>query len=711
MASDRVWGARFPRQFLPAGVEWWPGERDGADWSLRAHPPGHAASEGWGGRGYLELRLRDRMTAELGRYNHAGTRQDWYEVLRPDVPLKVSVRIRGERPGRARLRVAGQLEPAIRPVLIDYGTDWTLVEAELPVPQLLERATPVGRIELVVQGPGRVDVDDLRVHRADAPWLGLAPEDRARLEAAGLSALRTHGWIKTGTDTYDMAELLGGDFAGMDTGLGRFLETLASLGEGGEGGPAPWLQIEPHMSDDEWLALVEYLAAPAPPPGEAAARPWAALRASQGRVAPWTEAWDRIHLELGNETWNGLFRPWTFEGMRDAATGEGLSPGAVYGLFQARVAEVMRSSPWWEAAGMEEKVVWVIGGRNRFPYGAEAVAAAPGASDLMAVADYNGGWDSGEGPPRPDPASFANLLSDVTQSIGVHSVAQAEMVAEIARDQGRAIAVGTYEAGPGYALDGLNGDRVTPEQAAGQERVMKSAAAGVATLDAFLARRGAGFGMQNFFTFGEGTYWKSHAPWHEGGAPYASWAWLALMNELGWGEALAVRTLGAPRADLEGFGFREDVDDAPLVAVHALHVPSDGDGDGDGDGNGAGGRLIVAAISRRVPGHADGAPGSDGAGGPQDGCAPVEISLPLEGRGALADWRDLRSVTLWRSRGAHDAHGATGDPPRIARRTIDPAALADGVLRIGGGSAGGEPCGLPAASAFVYAIDLPRSRP
>jgi hypothetical protein len=36
--------------------------------------------------------------------------------------------------------------------------------------------------------------------------------------------------------------------------------------------------------------------------------PWSALRISRGQVAPWTTVFGKIHLELGNETWNGIFK-------------------------------------------------------------------------------------------------------------------------------------------------------------------------------------------------------------------------------------------------------------------------------------------------------------------------------------------------------------------------------------------------------------------
>ena len=691
--SDRVWdrsyGVRAPL------VGFWPDERDDAAWRLRRHParPGAAEEIGalaagdWRGRTYLELELRDRAEARLGRpLNHGGTGQDYFPVLRPDIRYKVSVRLRGERPGRAVFRLTGPLSEAVRPLLLDYGTEWTLAEAEFAVPRIL-RDGRSGGMELVVQGPGRVDVDAFHVHPAATPYLTPEPIDRLRLEAGRPSALRTHDLIKTGNRSYDAAALLGqaglpmnGFPRAQPAGLPRELETMRSLGV------APWLQVEPHLSDAEWLAFAEWLAAPAPAPGEEGRRPWAALRAAQGRAAPWAEAFDTIYLEIGNETWNRIFVPWTFESMHDAATGAKKSAGAVYGLFQRRVAEVLRSSPWWTAE-MEEKVVWVIGGWLINGYGLQAAQAAGDAAELVTIAAYNGGWESGEGVPTGSPESVFNLMNQVSQVSGALGAERARELAMLARETGQTLVPGTYEAGPGYVLDGLNGREVTEAQAEAQERVMKSAAAGAATLDSFLTLHGLGYGMQNFFTFGEGRRWSSYAPWHRGGAPYPSWSWLALLNRLGWGEALAVRALAVPRADLEKFGHRQAVADAPLVGVHVLRLAP--------DAAGGGGRLVVAAISRRAAGHADGAPASDEAN-----CTPVEIALPLGQEDAVA------GLAVHRMDGAPLDHGAAGGrSPELETLALDAALLADGVLRIDEAT-GGAGCGLPAATALVYEIRL-----
>ena len=142
-------------------------------------------------------------------------------------------------------------------------------------------------------------------------------------------------------------------------------------------GVRPWLQIEFHLAPQDWLALVEYLAAPYDPQADTpAAKPWAYKRYAQGQARPWVDEFDRIYFELSNETWNRMFYPWVFDAMTDAATGKSYTPGQVYGLFQEHVIASLRSSPYWRQAGLDAKVQFVLGGWAGQSYGAEAASVS-----------------------------------------------------------------------------------------------------------------------------------------------------------------------------------------------------------------------------------------------------------------------------------------------------------------------------------------------
>jgi len=62
-------------------------------------------------------------------------------------------------------------------------------------------------------------------------------------------------------------------------------------------GAEPWYTLPGTLSKDEMAKLMEYLAAPAD-------MGYGKKRAEMGHPTPWTEVFERIHVEFGNEAWN-----------------------------------------------------------------------------------------------------------------------------------------------------------------------------------------------------------------------------------------------------------------------------------------------------------------------------------------------------------------------------------------------------------------------
>jgi hypothetical protein len=701
LISDYAWDSPTAiRAFRPAMLRSWPEQTPGARWRLHLLTPTEGAAEGSRAALALSIAPGGRQALSLGL--HGGTGQSFYPVLRPGAPYVISAWIRANREGRGALRLGapydqGEAETAAPPAaVLPYGLEWRQVDAKFVVPYVVTGAGGPAPVSLIFDAPRNtgleLEIDDLRLRREAAPWQALDPEELARLRAFAPSALRTHGLTKTGLTSYDLAMLTGE--RGFSGKRNQYPSLPPILRLSQDVSAAPWLQIEPHLSDAEWLGLVEYLAAPFDPAtDDPAARPWAALRVAQGRSAPWSEAFGRIWLELGNETWNDLMSPWVFAPMIDAKTGKQVSAAVTYGAFQARVAALLRRSAWWGPAGLEDKIGFVIGGHARFDYGEQAArAAGPAAADMLAIAAYNGGWDEDEGPASHTPGSFFNLLNQVSQSAIPAGALNADQAAALSRAWAVPLMPGVYEAGPGYAMNGLGGARVSAEAAHAQEETMKSRAGAAATLDSFLARRLQGYGPQMFFTFNEGVRWSSHAIWHAGGAPYPAWTLLEMMNrELG-GEMLAVDALSVPRVDLAAVKKRNGVRDAPLIGLYAIRAvgAKSGTAAEAAGASGAGGdRLSLVAISRRTPGYPD----------PQDaGCTQLRITL------ADGMARGVMRLTLRRTGGAYDDHGADGAPPPLETLTLDPAILAGGVLE-SGAAAGTPDCGLPPGSAYVWTLE------
>lgn len=655
-ATDRTWDAGPGRRMRPKPVTYWPDPDRGSDWRLRPHAPDTPVEEP--GESYLEMTLGAGEKQSLVGGYHGGLSESWYEVLEPRA-YRMEAWVRSDRASQVRFRLHGVYGGAVPATTFATGPQWRKITTDFTIP----RAAPEGRgsFRLDFAGAGRFDLDNFRIFRADAPFLDFLPEDYARLERAAPSALRAHSLIKTGAMTYDLEQLTNpGGVASGPTGGATLPQQLGLVAKAGVDA---WIQIEPHLSPEEWLGLVDYLAAPA-----AADNPWAMKRARQGRAAPWTDAFERIYFEIGNETWNGMFRPWVFANMRDAVTGARYGRGEVYGFFQQHVISTLRASPHWRAAGLEDKVTFVLGGWIVNDYGQQAAKRSPD-SALVGIAPYIGGWDANEGLPRQTPEDYFNLLNWVSRSTIPFARKQMKWAEGLTRANGSALEVGVYEGGPGF-VQRVNGKGLSPAQALTQERVMKGQAAGIATLDSFLAMSEAGFRMQNFFTFGAGERWASHAEWQNGGQEYPSWKLMGLFNREGLGDMLKVETRAVPRADLARTSRRDAVDDAPLVGVYATR---------DGD------RLNLFVLSRRVPGWPTA----------QDtGCTPVEIALPFASAG---------KVTLHRMTGPYDADNVDAD--RVGIETLALAPPADPARFTLSAASGAQDCGLPPATALLYVFE------
>jgi hypothetical protein len=667
--SNRVWGAGNEyNKLMPGLIRSFPDETPGKTWSLVPHATNTPVEEP--GETCLKLQLAAGTSESLRIFNHSGTGQFWYDVLEKKT-YTVEVWLRQEGSGTVQFKLAGFYDKApqkIKPVVFDIGPGWKKYVAHF-TPTVIQPGSRPNDMLLEFTGPATFYVDNFRVYRTDTTYLDMLPHEYSAIKSAGISALRTTGLIMTGTNTYDMEQLTnsGGVINGTQK-LNTLPQTLTMVRKAGV---RPWLQTEFHMNPREWLGFVEYMAAPFDPKIDTpAGKPWAYKRYRQGQTKPWVEEFDRIYFELSNETWNRIFAPWTFSPMTDTVTKQRYSPGQVYGLFQEYVRSVMRSSPYWRSANLDNKFAFMLGGwAGVRDYSRDAASASPSA-DFLTIAAYNGGWDQAEGPPKLNAAGLFDVLADVNQSaIPVADLYAKELLDLKAKGSGK-LRLGAYEAGPGYVLNGLNNARVTEEQARAQEQIMKSLAAGTATLDSLLARAYRGFTIQNFSAFDSGNLWKSHAKWYHGGQAYPSWKLLALFNKEATGDMLRTETASVPSADLKAFSRRRAVKDAPLAAIYATRKED---------------RYSLFVISRKIPNY----PVKG-----DDGYTPVTVELPFS---------EARSVTLYRMTGAPDANNLLRDDVRIEKLEIPSSSLSRRFSL--NAETGADGRGLPPASTFLYVFD------
>jgi len=82
---------------------------------------------------------------------------------------------------------------------------------------------------------------------------------------------------------------------GIAYGIHEFLQLCQVVGAD------PWITIPTATTPQEMTDLIEYLTG-------TGSGSFSALRIARGQSEPWTSVFNKIHLELGNETWNGSFR-------------------------------------------------------------------------------------------------------------------------------------------------------------------------------------------------------------------------------------------------------------------------------------------------------------------------------------------------------------------------------------------------------------------
>jgi hypothetical protein len=142
-------------------------------------------------------------------------------------------------------------------------------------------------------------------------------------------------------------------------GIPEFLELSSEIGA------EPWIVAPTAMTREEARELAEYLAgAPSTAGG--------AIRAAQGRREPWTRAFRTIHIELGNETWNGIFQ------------GETIEDPAAYGRRANQVFAAFRAAAGADATQFD----LVVGAFTVVPDRNYALLTAASQADSLSIAPY-----------------------------------------------------------------------------------------------------------------------------------------------------------------------------------------------------------------------------------------------------------------------------------------------------------------------------------
>lgn len=224
---------------------------------------------------------------------------------------------------------------------VPLATNWTTHTVEFDA---TENGSARGPITLQFAFTGSFDVllDDVTFGQTNGD-----PTNTSAYRDAVVNALRLYrpgvlrGWQECLGESLDnqLAPMLARRRAGysyfatsqnaIQYGYHEFLELCELLGA------EPWIVIPVIFTPQEMSNFMEYL-------GGAATTPYGSRRAARGHPAPWTDVFSKIHIEFGNEAWNG---PTYLGGVMGFATSYGNRASEIFG--------VARSSPHYSSAKYE----------------------------------------------------------------------------------------------------------------------------------------------------------------------------------------------------------------------------------------------------------------------------------------------------------------------------------------------------------------------
>jgi hypothetical protein len=442
----------------------------------------------------------------LRQFFHAAANRGWSQLL-PGEDYTLRYTLRAPSNMTATLTVGAVTTGGS--TTFNLTTDWQTFTHTVSRDTLLASSdATVYSADLTIPTDTYIDIAECAFFRAD-----LAPEDvndRAKPDVVSGALLRETSMRYTSDDVSSIWQMCGR--AGQH-GRGSIQATLECARINN---CTPWLMVNMCLFDSELPNLVAYLAAPAN-----SGHPYADLRVSQGRSAPWIDAFDEIIIEFGNEPWGNLFTPTANHRYTDQGTTATLTGAETYGVHAQSAITAMKTSPYWSA--LEPKLSPMASGRaaDNNAFGLTVIGRMPDAT-YTSTADYIGGWETASAIPKEDGASFIQTLRDDA----VFSV----NLAYVTGARAAGLEVVTYEGGPGFSLNGLNGAVVTAADDVVQEVVLKSRAGGVASFAVWCQKAAAGYAHQSFYRVADGDKWTSRALAGEGG-PSMAWMLVKLVHD------------------------------------------------------------------------------------------------------------------------------------------------------------------------------------
>ena len=685
--------------YLTATAGLWTGE-------LVAHPLPLPAGFDDGGETCLKVTLPSEGITRLGQYVYYQCNDgegQWYSQLHPGASYRVSVWLRQVglgNGGQVRFVFSGSNTYAA----VNQPTPWTVTDQwqqftyDFVAPEYpYDNAYHISH-NLEFTGPGQVWMDNFVLFRNDAeheyrpftPHTNSISEMMASMPETGKKpAMRFYGTIfhpssieamfgNYGNGRYNVA-WNSGPGGSPSTTIAQCLYWAYKTGDTPETRVVPYLTCLEEYTEEEWMALVEFLGVPYDPAIDTPqTKPYAYLRYKyrDNDGTPWTEEFREIVIELGNETWHQGAGGYGWDGWgRPNYVHHG---GLEYGLFARYMFdEHVMQMPAWSQYQLGSKIKFALGAN----YSAQSDAYAELAVQQGAAISYIGHANY-VGPKWETNDTGTSVFDDhgVQMTLLGMEKSMRDLItqAAITRDSLNATAdthygLTAYEGGPsGYWTNDDN-----PEI---DELYGKSVAMGVAALDAWLFSSQNGYGYQCYLGFSSGRWWSSHTlPEACGFRPHSGWLALKLRNRYALGDRM-IQTIHNSEPTLDNDGW-----DIPLISSYAL--------------TGDNGRYEVFLLSRKLDGMHDGIDFGNG-------MIPVTLHLPFS---------QVEKITRYR---LEQPNGEPVDPRAnnrenlqvvIGSKEIDTALFSsDFVINE---STGGEVGGIPPGSIQLFVFETVADAP
>lgn len=348
---------------------WWPHVENGARFvaetrDLSPHTLGHRA-----------LRFEangPRQRASLAAYFDT---LDGHGTVRLDGRYRLSFRARSLDGARMLHIRVSRNQPGLRPYaeqLVFLKPQWDDYQIDMPIHEAAQ-INAVVEVDLVAEGATLL-LDDVSFARVDgdaANGTVFRDEVLAVLRELHPGVLRQMSGMNLAGP---LTDLLGAAEARRPAGYNLWFNTPDELAIGipeflalcRTVGAEPWITLPMATTTAEARLLAEYLAGDATTAG-------GQLRVAGGQAEPWTNVFPRLHLELGNETWNAIFN------------GANMPEATAYGRRSNIVFRALRAAL---PAASQARVDLVVGAWTGNPDYNRHILDAASVADTFAIAPY-----------------------------------------------------------------------------------------------------------------------------------------------------------------------------------------------------------------------------------------------------------------------------------------------------------------------------------